>query len=206
MHETFTQAVAEFDEAWVDARHTAVEVPAVAVNEVLASGYTTDPAVRLSGDQVWDMEVRKSWDPLTYIPSVVSEGGSWGATELPDGSRRHLRSSVQEAWIGAGRGRVLEEVYVDPAQRRILFFGRARMTGPDGAVLAAEPFQPLFHVEHAVGGTADAPTNIWRIVVLTEAPDERYRAPFAAMARSSQLPEYLEIYLRRDLGVVLGRR
>jgi hypothetical protein len=189
MHETFTQAVAEFDEAWVDARHTAVEVPAVAVNEVLASGYTTDPAVR-----------------LTYIPSVVSEGGSWGATELPDGSRRHLRSSVQEAWIGAGRGRVLEEVYVDPAQRRILFFGRARMTGPDGAVLAAEPFQPLFHVEHAVGGTADAPTNIWRIVVLTEAPDERYRAPFAAMARSSQLPEYLEIYLRRDLGVVLGRR
>jgi hypothetical protein len=72
--------------------------------------------------------------------------------------------------------------------------------------LHADPFQPLFHVEHAVGGTENAPTNLWRIVVLTDEPDGRYREPFDAMAKAGWLPGFVEIYIERDLGAVLRRR
>jgi hypothetical protein len=56
------------------------------------------------------------------------------------------------------------------------------------------------------GGTEDAPTNLWRIVVLTDEPDGRYREPFDAMARAGWLPGFVEIYIEGDLGAVLRRR
>ena len=155
--------------------------------------------------QVWDMEVKKAWDPLTYIPYVVSEGASWAAVDLPDG-RRHLRSSVQKGWLNDDRGRVLEDVFTDPAARRVIFLGRARITGPHGETLLADPFQPLFYVEHGVGGAEDEPVNTWRIVVLTESADPRYAAEFAKATAAGGLPGFLEIYLARDLGVMLQRR
>ncbi|RTL70134.1 MAG: hypothetical protein EKK42_04325 [Pseudonocardiaceae bacterium] len=203
---TFADALAEFEQAWADPRHTAAALPDVDVNRVLAERYTAEPAIVVTRDQVWDMEVRKAWDPVRYIPYVVSEGTSWGRTELSDGSRRHLRSSVQEAWTDETQGRVFEEVVTDPVQRRILFLGRARMEAADGTLLQTDEFQPLFHVEHAVGGTQDAPTNMWRIVSLTDAPDPALRAFFDDMAAAGWLPGFLEIYLEQDLGVILHRR
>jgi hypothetical protein len=198
-------AVAEFEAAWNDPRATSIELPPVDVNRVLAEQYQVDPPTRLTGTQVWDMEVRKAWDPLTYIPYVASEGGSWAAVDLPDG-RRHLRSSVQKAWLNDDRGRVLEEVFTDPAARRVIFLGRARITGPHGDALLTDPYQPLFHVEHSVGGTEDEPVNQWRIVVLTESADPRYAAEFAKATAGGGLPGFLEIHLARDLGVTLQRR
>ena len=48
---------------------------------------------------IWDMETKKAWDPLTYIPYVVSQARSWGRTTLRDGSVRFFRSSMQRGWI-----------------------------------------------------------------------------------------------------------
>lgn len=204
--ETLARLSDEFEAAWTNPRNTAIELPPVDVNRVLAQRYVVEPEIAVTGDQLWDMEVRKSWDPLTYIPYVVSEGGSWAPTELGEGVRWHLRSSVQAAWIGESRGRVLEEVVADANRRRVLFLGRASLEAADGTLLTADENQPLFHVEHGVGGTADAPTNTWRIVLLTDAPDDRFRAPFADMVAAGWLPGFLEIYLERDLGVTLRRR
>ncbi len=202
---TCAGALAEFEAAWNDPRTTSVELPPVDVNRTLAEQYLVAPPTRMTRTQVWDMEVKKAWDPLTYIPYVVSEGGSWAATDLPDG-RRHLRSSIQKAWLSDERGRVLEDVFTDPAAQRVVFLGRARMTGPDGETLLADPYQPLFHIEHGVGGTEEEPDNLWRIVLLTDQPDPRYAAEFAAAATAGGLPGFLEIYLARDLGVAVRRR
>jgi hypothetical protein len=197
---TFADARAEFDASWNDPRTTSVEIPPVDVNHTLATQYELVPPTRMTRSQVWDMEVRKAWDPLTYIPYVVSEGASWA----PDGPR-HLRRSVQKAWLNDDRGLVLEEVFSDPAAQQVLFLGRPTLAGPDGAVLRADPFQPLFHVEHAVGGTEEAPLNLWRIVVLTDAPDPRYAAEFERQSAAGGVPGFLEIYLARDLGVKVRR-
>ncbi len=70
---TVAGAVAEFEAAWNDPRTTSVELPPVDVNRVLAEQYQVDPPTRMTRTQVWDMEVKKAWDPLTYIPHVVSE-------------------------------------------------------------------------------------------------------------------------------------
>ena len=184
---TVDRAVAVFEAAWNDPRTTSVELPPVDVNRVLAEQYQVDPPTRMTRNQVWDMEVKKAWDPLTYIPYVVSEGVSWAAVDLPDG-RRHLRFSVQKAWLKDDRGRVLEEVFIDPAGRRVIFLGQARMTGPHGETLLANSNQPLFHVEHGVGGTEDDPVNQWRIVVLTKSADPRYATEFAKATAAGGLP------------------
>jgi hypothetical protein len=199
------EAAAAFEAAWSDPRKTALALPPIDVNRVLAEQYRLDRPTRMSAAQLWDMEVKKAWDPLTYIPYVVSEGGSWGAVDLPDG-RRHSRTSIQKAWLGEERGWVLEDVFTDPAARRIIFLGRPRMTGQYGETLLADQHQPLFHVEHGVSGTEDEPVNTWRIVVLTEAPDPRYAAAFAKATAAGGLPGFIEIYLTRDLGVTLHRR
>ena len=199
---TFAQALAEFETTWADPRNTVAELPPVDINRTLSSRY--EPRVRMTRTQVWDMEVKKAWDPLTYIPYVVSEAESWASAPLPDG-RRHWRSSIQKAWLSNARGLVLEDVFTDPQRQRVLFLGRTALTGPDGRARFADPYQPLFHVEHAVGGTESEPLNLWRIVVLTDKPDPRYAEEFAAMTAEGWLPGFLEIYLRHDLGVPLRR-
>jgi hypothetical protein len=56
------------------------------------------------------------------------------------------------------------------------------------------------------GGTEEDPVNLWRIVVLTEQDDDRFKEPFRQMAREGWLPGFLEIYIERDLGIPLSRR
>src|SRR6266702_7747051 len=96
---TCAGALAEFEAAWNDPRTTSVELPPVDVNRTLAEQYLVAPPTRMTRTQVWDMEVKKAWDPLTYIPYVVSEGGCWGRRRLPDGSERWERASQQVGWI-----------------------------------------------------------------------------------------------------------
>ncbi|MFG1918587.1 hypothetical protein [Micromonospora sp. NPDC048898] len=202
---TFAAALAEFEAAWNDPGTTSIELPAVDVNKTLAEQYEVVPPTRMTRTQVWDMETKKAWDPLTYIPYVVTDGVSWARRDLPDG-RNHLRSSIQKAWLDDTRGRVLEDVYVSPATQQALFLGRPTMTGPNGEGLTADPYQPLFHVDHGVGGTEEEPLNLWRIVVLTEKPDPRFAAAFDKQAAVGGLPGFLEVYLTRDLGVAVRRR
>ena len=67
-------------------------------------------------------------------------------------------------------------------------------------------FQPLFHVEHGVGGSIEEPLNLWRIVILTEEYDDRYTQPFKEMVRQGLLPGFLEIYIERRFRCELKRK
>jgi len=201
----FATADREFQAAWNNPACTPFELPPVNVNKVLKDRYRVEPQKRLTRTMIWDMEVKKSWDPRTYIPYVVSAGRSWGRHTLEDGSELFCRSSMQQGWITPEQGRILEDVYVSHAEQRIFFQGRATMTAEDGGSLRASDFQPLFHVEHGVGGSDDEPLNLWRIVMLTSTKDMRYTEPFEQMVRAGLLPGFIEIYIEKDLQMRLTR-
>jgi hypothetical protein len=203
---TFDDAKREFQRAWDDPSHTRFELPPVDVNKILKDRYRATPDKRVTRAMIWDMEAKKAWDPLTYIPYVVSEARSWGRHKLRGGSERFFRSSMQRGWIAVERGRVLEDVYISSAEQDIFFMGRAQMPGEDGNTLEASRFQPLFHVEHGVDGAEEEPLNLWRIVLLTPQRDRRYEEPFEQMVRAGLLPGFIEIYIEKDLGVRLTRR
>src|SRR5258706_7374181 len=177
----------------------------VSIGKVLKERYRVSPEQTLTRAMIWDMETNKAWDPLTYIPYVVSQARSWGRTTLRDGSTRFCRSSLQRGWITPQEGRVLEDVFVSDARQTIYFLGRPQMVEESGNTLVASPFQPLFHVRHGVGGSEEAPLNLWSIVLLTDAPDPRYCEPFEQMARAGLLPGFIEIYIERDLKLKLSR-
>ena len=79
------------------------------------------------------------------------------------------------------------------------------MTAEDGGQLLASDFQPLFYVEHGVGGSDDEPLNLWRIALLTPRRDMRYTEPFEQMVRAGLLPGFIEIYIEKDLQMRLTR-
>jgi hypothetical protein len=200
----FSAAQREYRAAWDNPAHTRFELPPVNVNKVLRDRYRMQPEKALTRTAIWDMERKKAWDPRTYIPYVVSEGGSWGRETLTDGER-FSRASMQKGWIAQSEGRVLEDVYLSDATQSIVFLGRERMLGPNGDELKASGFQPVFHVEHGVGGSEDEPFNLWSIVLLTPEEDRRYHRPFEQMVAAGWLPRFIEIYIAKDLGVMLSR-
>jgi hypothetical protein len=202
---TFDAAEREYNEAWTAPSSTRFELRPVDVNAVLKNRYRMSPEQTLTRAMIWDMETKKAWDPLTYIPYVVSQARSWGRTSLSDGSTRFFRSSLQRGWITSNEGRVLEDVFVSDAKQTIYFLGRPRMVEENGNIIAASPFQPLFHVQHAVGGSEQTPLNLWSVVLLTKAPDPRYCEPFEQMVRTGLLPGFIEIYIERDLKLRLSR-
>jgi len=202
---TFETVRREYQDAWNNPLHTRFELPSVNVNKVLKDRYRVTADKRLTRSMMWDMETKKAWDPLTYIPYVVSEGRSWGRNTLRDGSERFSRSSLQRGWITPERGRVLEDVYVSHANQVIFFLGRPQMTEESGKELQASRFQPLFHVEHGVGGSEEEPLSLWSIVLLTPEKDARYEQPFEQMVRAGLLPGYIEIYIEKDLHMQLTR-
>ena len=201
----FDSAEREYNEAWGAPSSTRFELPPVDVNKVLKERYRVSPEQTLTRAMIWDMETKKAWDPFTYIPYVVSQARSWGQTTLRDGSRRFCRSSLQRGWITPEEGRVLEDVFVSDAKQTIYFLGRPRMVEESGKALVASPFQPLFHVRHAVGGSEQASLNLWSIVLLTNAPDPRHYEPFEQMVRAGLLPGFIENYIEKDLKLKLSR-
>jgi len=203
---TFARAEQEYRQAWSNPLHTRFELPAVNVNQVLKDRYRVTPDKPVTRAMIWEMETKKAWDPLSYIPYVVSEGRSWGRSKLKDSSDRFSRSSMQRGWITSDEGLVLEDVFVSPDKQAIFFLGRERLFGEDGTELKASTFQPIFHVEHAVGGSAEEPLNLWSIVLLTPAPDVRYHEPFEQMVREGLLPDFIEIYIGKDMGRQLARK
>jgi hypothetical protein len=203
---TFASATQAYAQAWNDPAHTRFELPPVNVNKVLRDRYQMEPHHHLTGTMIWDMETKKAWDPLSFIPYVVSEGSSWGRHSLQDGASRFCRASMQRGWIRPDSGRVLEDVYVSDAEQAIYFLGRERMIATDESELRASEFQPIFHVHHGVGGTEDEPLNLWSIVLLTQRNEARYEEPFKQMVQAGLLPGFIEIYIERNLGVKLKRK
>ena len=210
-HASFRDARAEFERAWNQPGHTRIEPDAVDVNQLLSPSDSIDDGPRLTGQLLWDAEVAKAWDPGTYIPGVVLEGESWGRGTLSDGKPWFVRSSRQVAWkAGTHPGLVLEEVYLDPSGRSVLFFGRSELVGPDGVPVEAGTHQPLFHVEHAVTGTEAEPLNRWRIVHLTETEDpaliERQVEQGSADWLTGFLSKFIELELDRKPSPLAAER
>jgi hypothetical protein len=201
----FDSAEREYNDAWSAPSSTRFELPPVDVNMILKERYRLSPEQTLTRAMIWDMETKKAWDPLTYIPYVVSQARSWGRMPLHDGSSRFCRSSLQRGWISPEEGRVLEDVFVNSTKQTIYFLGRPQMVEETGNTLVAGSFQPLFHVRHAVGGSEQAPLNLWSIVLLTGASDPRYCEPFEQMVHAGLLPGFLDIYIERDLKLGLSR-
>lgn len=198
----------EFERAWADPRNTRVELPPVDINLVLTKYYRTNESLTFTRTMLWDMEVKKAYRPDLYIPSVVLEGSAhyWQQRVAAKGAESFVRSSQQRLWLEPReRGLVLEQVFLNPAQQRATFIGAAELLDEDGNVLRAGKRQPLFHVEHSVDGDESRPLNRWRIVYLTGRPEQKLIERFN-LARQLWLREFIEIYIRQDLGVDLIRR
>ena len=198
----------EFERAWTDPRNTQVELPPVDINLVLAKYYRVNEPLRFTRAMLWDMEVRKAYRPDLYIPSVVLEGSArcWCRRATADGAESFVRCSQQRLWLEPSeRGLVLEQVFLDPVQQSATFIGAAELRDQDGSVLHAGERQHLFHVEHSVDGHHSRPLNRWRIVHLTGRPEQKLIERFT-VGRKVWLREFVEIYIRRDLGIDLTRR
>lgn len=199
----------EFERAWADPGNTRIELPPVDVNRILADRYRTDEPITFTRAMLWDVEVRKAWRPDRYIPSVVREGSArtWGGRSNAAGDDVCVRASRQRLWLEPTEfGLVLERCHLDFDEQKVTFIGTEQLRTPAGDVLRAGRGQPLFHVEHSVGGDDERPLNEWRIVHLTDGPEDELEEPFVQMAESPWLPEFVEIYLRDDLGLRLSRR
>ncbi len=198
-----------FRQAYADPTNTGIELPAVDVNAVLAERYDTGEPLTLTRTMLWDAEVRKAWRPDVYIPSVVAEGtvDAWGHSPEPDGAESFVRMSRQRLWLRPDEyGLVLERVYVNRSRQTVTFLGAAELADRNGNPLRADTGQPLFHVEHSVAGEESWPLNNWRIVHLTDRPDDRVVEVFSRFQSRTWLPEFIEIYIRQDLEVELTRR
>ena len=198
---------AEFERAWTDPINTRIDLTPVDVNLVLARYYRTNEPLRFTRTMLWDMEVKKAFRPDLYIPSVVSAGSShvW-RRQVADGTESFVRCSRQRLWLKPSeRGLVLEQVFLNPARQGATFIGAAELLDNDGNLLRAGEGQPLFHVEHSVDGGEFRPLNRWRIVYLTDRPEQRLIERFT-LAKDVWLREFVEIYIRRDLGIELTRR
>jgi hypothetical protein len=199
----------EFQRTWADPGNTRFELPPVDVNRGLAEHYRTSEPLTFTRTMLWDMEVRKAWRPDHYIPSVVKEGSahSWGWRSAADATEIFVRSSQQRLWLEpAVYGLVLERVCLNPTQQKVTFIGAAELPDLDKNLLRAGARQSLFHVEHSVDGDESRPLNRWRIVHLTDRPEDRLDERFTLMANDVWLPEFIEIYIRSDLNIKVIRR
>ena len=198
----------EFERAWTDPANTRVELSPVDINRVLARHYRTSQPLRFTRTMLWDMEVRKAFRPDLYIPSVVSQDSSryWRRQAEADGAESFARCSRQRLRLQPSEhGLVLEQVFLNPVRQSATFIGTAELLDEGGDLLRAGQGQPLFHVEHSVDGGEDRPLNLWRIVYLTDGPDQRLIERFT-LAEEVWLREFVEIYIRRDLKIELTRR
>jgi hypothetical protein len=85
---TFDSAEREYNEACSAPSSTRFELAPIDVNKTLKERYRVSPERTLTRTMIWDMETKKAWDPLSYIPYVVSQARSWGRTTLRDGTTR----------------------------------------------------------------------------------------------------------------------
>lgn len=205
--ESSSAAEANFGHAWSDPRHTQIELSPLDVNRVVEASYVTSAPTTMTAAQLWDNAVKKAWDPATYIPFAVRSSTTFGHRKLSDGAEAFVRLTEQRVWLSPSEyGPVLELVVVNHHARRATFLGAREARRDDGTLIRIEPTQPLFDVEHAVGGSETTPLDLWRIVHLTDSRDERLIEWFKHFQDPARLPEYVAIYFQRQLGIELRPR
>ena len=65
---SFLAAAKEFENAWENTRNTRFELPAPDVNKVVSERYEVGKPVHLTRSMVWDMELKKAWNPAKVHP------------------------------------------------------------------------------------------------------------------------------------------
>jgi hypothetical protein len=193
--------------AWADPGNTRFERPPVDVNAVLAKHYHLSRPAVFTRAQLWDTEVRKAFRPDIFIPTTVEEGsaGTWDVRDLGGGHQSFYRRTRQRQQFVPGFDLVLEAVRVNPDNGKVTFIGAPALPGEKGAMLQAGTRQPLFHVEHVASGTVERPINEWRVVFLTDEPNQQL-LDNRARRESVYLPQFIEIYIRTILNIELTRR
>jgi hypothetical protein len=194
--------------AFADPKNTAIRVPPQDVNEIIANAYTIDRPHNYTLTEVWDMEVRKASQPDKYLGGVVRPGSleRFPSTRDDDEIEEFTRVGDQARWVDHEWSTVIEHVRIYKKEKRIVFIGASEFVTPDGRKIVAGDGQPLFHVEHSAAGTEERPINLWRIVLLTDGPDNRFIDIFDHIGKQPYLWMFHEIYLREDLGLKLERK
>lgn len=203
MYDTVMKAQDEFEKCWLNRLYTPIELDDVNVNQTL-SHYTTSEPIEFTRKMLWDMETKKAWDPGKYIPYVVHEGSaqSWGKQSCSDGEI-FVRKSEQKQWLNPSiYEEIYEEVYVNHRKQVVTFLGVTILPGRSKQLI---PKQPLFHVQHAVGGEDVHPLNKWRIVHLTDERDSKLIEHFKGFNDPTTLPGFIEMYINKDLGAVIEK-
>jgi hypothetical protein len=199
------EAIDRFEADWQNPAYTQAKLVDMDINGVIKTYYTTSEPVQFTRTMLWDLERKKARDPKCYIPHVVSEGRSWGRVTLQEGDEQFFRSSQQRQWLTEAFAPVFEKVYLFNQKQKALFFGLSEIQDETGTILHATNSQPLFHVEHGVGGTEDAPLNTWRIIHLTQSKSDDLIKLFETFRNPTALPKYVEVYIEKDLNIKIQK-
>ncbi|MBX9804298.1 MAG: hypothetical protein K2Y18_00935 [Alphaproteobacteria bacterium] len=199
-------AKVQFEADWQNPSYTQITLDPVDVNHVLSTSYETSKPLHFTRTMLWKLERKKAWNPLKYIPHAVNEGRSWGRETLEGGDETLTRTTQQRQWKTGIHAQVLEKAYLLNKEQRVIFIGLSDARDDKGALLHTANSQPLFHVEHGVGGTEDKPLNTWRIVHLTREKDQDLLVRFANFRDPNTLPMYIEVYIEKDLGIKLTKK
>src|SRR5262249_50277139 len=94
----------EFAAAWADPRHTRFELPPADINELLGDRYATGSPLSFTRDMLWNVEVRKPWQPVRYVPGVVPAGSAhtWGRWQEAAATESFARSRCQRPRLRPG--------------------------------------------------------------------------------------------------------
>lgn len=196
-----------FELAWQNPAYTQIQLADVDVNQRLLSYYETPVSVNFTQQLLWDMETKKAWDPKTYISYVVKDAKSWGKKSLPNGNEVFSRSSLQKQWLNdTAYEEVFEIVYINHNEQKITFVGTTLLLDETGNQFKIHSQQPLFHVQHAVGGDENNPINLWRIVHLTEGKSQELLDRFKELDDPTRLPGFIEIYINNDMQIPLKHK
>lgn len=202
------EVLAEFQRAWHEPRYQRFELPATDLNQILGERYWTSRPLTLTRTMLWDIEARKARAPDRYIPGLVEQHTAcvWAQRTTLAPAEFFLRASRQRLWrTPSEHATILERVHLDPSSHTATFLGVRDLPDSNGASLVADTRRPLFHVQHWGSGPEHRPLSRWRIVHLTDTPDEALAQRFASM-HDGWLPEFVEIFIQDDLGIDLSRR
>lgn len=195
---TVGQAENEFQEAWNNPAYTQIEFVNGDLNAIFKSHYDTSDSVVFTRELLWEAEVKKAWDPKTYIPNVVKDGKSWGRMVLENGDGIFKRTYEQRQFANNQEyGTVLEEVYMNWRRKLITCLGIRELVDNEGQKLESSISQSLFHAQHSVQEEENCLMHVWRMVLLTKEIDQNF--PRTSNMNSSMLPKFVEVYITNDL-------
>ncbi|KAM0259651.1 hypothetical protein ACHAQJ_003230 [Trichoderma viride] len=193
--------------AFKDPNNTTIALEPSDVNKIIKSGhYDADPDLIYTKTQLWDMEVKKAYNPAKYLQHILRPGSLQVFNIQKNGpTETFVRITDQRSWLNPSKyNTVIEQVFLDHDKEKAFFIGVQEVEGPDGHKIIAGT-QPLFHVEHSVAGTENEPLNNWRVVHLDKDEEGKLKEIFKNMAASPYLREFNEVYIREDLGKKLDR-